>query len=40
MESVGEQPLEGRILFEERHGSENLSGDSKRCERTVDRHIL
>ena len=32
MESVGEQPSEGRILFGERHGSKNVSGNSKRRE--------
>jgi len=40
MESVGEQPSEGRILFGERHGSKNFGGNSKRRERTADRHIL
>ena len=32
MESVGEQPSEGRILFGERHGSKNLGSNSKRRE--------
>lgn len=32
MESVGEQQSEGRILFGERHGSKDVSGNSKRRE--------